>query len=286
MRASTTQLVVRKQLYAMGCELFEIGVLRIDGRMVLRNGWTSNQIDAALPWLRRENARGAQVFIRPHGTHALSLVDDLSAETIPRMTDAGFQPAAVVETSPGNFQVWLNHGRILFDHAFSTQAAKELARRFRGDPSSADWRHFGRLAGFTNQKPKRRLRNGLSPFVRLHGNEGRIYSAAGEFLEEVKSLAKTSSFERAARTTTRVTSTEESVRPLTEFQRDPRYGGDLHRADMAWALHAVSRGLPEQQIRDEILHARDLSKKGGAARQLDYAQRTALKAFSTIEPLR
>jgi hypothetical protein len=60
----------------------------------------------------------------------------------------------------------------------------------------------------------------------------------------------------------------------------------LHRADMAWALHAASQGLPEQQIREEILHARDLSKKGGPARQLDYAQRTALKAFSIVEPLR
>ena len=79
------------------------------------------------------------------------------------MTDGGFQPALVVETSPGNFQVWLNHGRILFNRTFSTQAAKELARRFGGDPSSADWRHFGRLAGFTNQKPKRRLKSGLPP---------------------------------------------------------------------------------------------------------------------------
>jgi len=106
MSASTTQSVVRKQLRAMGCELFEIGVLRMDGRMLLRSGWSADQIDAALAWLRRENARGAQIFVRPHGAHALSLVDDLSAETIPRMTDAGFQPAAVVETSPSSFQMW------------------------------------------------------------------------------------------------------------------------------------------------------------------------------------
>jgi hypothetical protein len=39
--------------------------------------------------------------------------------------------------------------------------------------------------------------------------------------------------------------------------------GDLHRADLAWALHAAGRGLSEQKIRDELLHARDLSKKGG-----------------------
>ena len=251
----------------MGCALFEIGVFRMDGRMLLRNGWNVDQIDTALAWLRRENARGAQIFVRPHGTHALSLVDDLSAETIPRMTDAGFQPAAVIETSPSNFQVWLNHGRILFDRTFSTHAAKELARRFGGDPSSADWRHFGRLAGFTNQKRKRRLQTGLQPFVRLHECEGRTYAAAREFLQEVKSLAEKASAERTVWATAHSTSTEDSMRPLTEFQRDPRYGGDLHRADMAWALHAASRGLPEQQIREEILHGRDLSKKGGAARQ-------------------
>ena len=43
--------------------------------------------------------------------------------------------------------------------------------------------------------------------------------------------------------------------PSLSFIVDPRYDGDLHRADMAWALHAASRGLSEQQIRDEILHA-------------------------------
>jgi RepB DNA-primase from phage plasmid len=214
----------------------------------------------------------------------LSLVDDLSAETILRMTDTGFQPAAVVETSPGNFQVWLDHGRILFNRTFSTQAAKELARRFGDDPSSADWRHFGRLAGFTNQKPNRRLQTGLPPFVRLHECEGRTYSAAREFLDEVKSLAKMFGVERTAWTTARFSSTEDSVRPLAEFHRDPRYDGDMHRADMAWAVHAASRGLLTEQIRGEILNAR-LSKKGAPRRQFDYAQRTAIKALSTVQPL-
>jgi hypothetical protein len=201
------------------------------------------------------------------------------------MVDEGFQPALVVETSVGNFQAWLNHGQILSDRSFSTQAAKELARRFAGDPSSADWRHFGRLAGFTNQKPKRRLRNGLSPFVRLRGSEGRIYSAAREFLEEVKSLSETFSVERTAWTRVRFSSTEDSVRPLAEFHRDPRYDGDMHRADLAWAIHAASRGLPKEQIMDEILNARDLSKKGAPRRQFDYAQRTANKALDTVNSI-
>src|SRR5271155_2958927 len=256
----------------MACDYFDIGILRPDGRMLLREAWTVSQIEEAIKRLRRENAHGAHIFVRLHGAHALSLIDDLSAETIQRMTDAGFQPAVATETSPGNFQAWLNHGRILFDRTFSTHAAKELARRFEGDPSSADWRHFGRLAGFTNQKPKRRLRNGLSPFVRLRGSEGRIYSAAGEFLEEVKSLADTFSIEHTAWTRARFSSTEDSVRPLAEFHRDTRHDGDMHRADMAWAIHAASRGLPKDQITDEILNAHDLSKKGAFRRQFDSAQ--------------
>ncbi len=126
----------------MGCELFEIGVLHPDGRMLLRRGWRTEQIDAAVGWRRRENAHGAHVFVRPHCTPALSLVDDLGVDAIAGMTDVGYQPALVVETSPRNFETWLKHKRTLH-HKMSTLAAKELATRFGGDLSSADWRHFG-----------------------------------------------------------------------------------------------------------------------------------------------
>ncbi|MGH9344431.1 MAG: DNA-primase RepB domain-containing protein [Terriglobia bacterium] len=213
----------------------------------------------------------------------MSLVDDLSIGTIARMTDAGFQPALVVETSPDNFQTWLNHGRIVFDHLISTQAAKELAQRFGGDPSSADWRHFGRLAGFTNQKPERRLESGVQPFVRLRESNGRVYSAAPDFLLEVTALAAKSRPQREVCGEHR-SNFDDGIRHLADFHSDPRYSGDLHQADMAWALHAASRGLSEEQIRDEILNARDLSKKGHSARQRNYAKRTAIKAITIAQP--
>ena len=201
------------------------------------------------------------------------------------MTNAGFQPALVVETSPQNFQVWLNHGQTL-DRDMSSWAAKELAKRFGGDLSSADWRHFGRLAGFTNRKPERLLPNGLAPFVRLRQCEGKIYDAArdisrrGEITRGEGSRRTCEADRRVGRLRMRT-----SVRPLAEFHRNPRYDGDLHRADMAWALHAASRGLSEQQIRDEILQGRDLSKKGRIQRQLNYAERTAIKALRTVESI-
>ena len=46
-------------------------------------------------------------------------------------------------------------------------AARKLAEEFGGDRGAADWRHFGRLAGFTNRKEKYMNEGGLFPFVRL-----------------------------------------------------------------------------------------------------------------------
>src|SRR5579875_3564721 len=182
MSAAATEAIVVAQLKAMGSDAFDIGVLRQNGRMLLRERWNEQQIIAAVAWLKHENARGAHIFVRPHGEHALSLIDDLTAEAVATMEASGFEPAVLVETSPGNFQAWLNHGRVL-ESQLSTRVAKELASRFGGDPSSADWRHFGRLAGFTNQKPNRRLESGLAPFVRLKKSTGLIYRSAGEFVK-------------------------------------------------------------------------------------------------------
>jgi hypothetical protein len=69
------------------------------------------------------------------------------------------------------------------------------------------------------------------------------------------------------------------LRSLTEFHNDPRYGGDLHRADLAWARHAAGLGLSASEIRAAIMEARDLAKKGDLRRQREYAERTVGKAL-------
>ncbi len=285
MSASITDIAARRQLAAMRCDAFDIGVLQQSGRMLLRERWSAEQIESELKWLRRENAGGAQIFVRPHGEHALSVLDDLTASAILTLKHSGFDPAVVVETSQRNFQAWLNHGKVL-GRELSTQAAKELARRFGGDTSSADWRHFGRLAGFTNQKPTRRLDNGFAPFVKLHEWSGRVYSKTDEFIHQVSAVLAEAAAEREARWLTTRSVNRDSIRPIADFHNDPRYGGDLHRADMAWAIHAASRGLSQEEIRAEVLHARDLSKKGRAGRQLQYAERTAAKAVTSAHPIR
>lgn len=183
--AVIVERLVRVQLWAMRCERFELGVWRDAAEMILREGQGSIDIEKAIKWLRHENANGAHIYIRPEGQHALTLIDDLSAEAIGRMKAEGFETAVVMETSPNNFQVWLNYVQVL-EVSTSTSAAKALVERFGGHLSSADWRHFGRLDGFTNPKRERQLPSGLRPFARLRSATERVYSRAAEFLAGLK----------------------------------------------------------------------------------------------------
>lgn len=280
--AVIVERLVRVQLRAMGCERFDLGIKRDAGEMILREGQGAVEIEEAIKWLRHENAKGAHIYVRPAGLHALSLIDDLSAEAIERMKAEGFEPAVVVETSPDNFQAWLNHGQVLAAPA-STRAAKALVERFGGDPSSADWRHFGRLAGFTNPKRERQLPSGLRPFARLRSATGRVYSKAGEFLAGIATRGSDRAGQgEEPRKRRRQRRGHTGVKPLAEFHSDPTYGSDLHRADMAWAKHAAGCGLTLEQIKDELLNGRDLSKKGNRKRQFEYAERTARKAIEQM----
>jgi hypothetical protein len=52
--------------------------------------WLSERLLRSIAWLRLENMRGRNVYIRPQGEHHLSLVDDLSKSAIERMKAEGF----------------------------------------------------------------------------------------------------------------------------------------------------------------------------------------------------
>jgi hypothetical protein len=271
--AMIVERLVRVQLRAMGCQRFDIGIRRDAGEMILREGQGAPEIEATIKWLRHENAKGAHIYVRPAGIHGLSLIDDLSAEAIERMKAEGFEPAVIVETSPNNFQAWLNHGQVL-EVPISTRAAKELAERFGGDPSSADWRHFGRLAGFTNPKRERQLPSGLRPFARLRSATGRAYSKAAEFLAGIRASGNGREADIKERLKSGRLTSFMRIRFMAAISTGPTWLGQKH---------AAGCGMTLEQIKDELLYGRDLSKKGSRKRQLEYAERTARKAIEQFD---
>src|SRR5258708_16763126 len=147
--------VVVKERRAMGAKAFEIGLFdpNAAGGAMLQRLWDLDTLLRSVSWLRLKNAQGRNIYIRPAGEHSLSLIDDASIQVIARLKAEGFAPAVVLETSPGNFQAWLHHGRIL-PNPLSTFAARLLASRFGADLPSSHWQHHARLACFPNRKDK------------------------------------------------------------------------------------------------------------------------------------
>ena len=185
-----TSQAVQRQILAMGAPVFEIGLFKPSARdqgqaVMIPRTWDIETLAKSIPWLRLQNADDRNIYIRPKGEHDLSLVDDLTEASVHRMKAIGFAPALVIETSPGNFQAWLKHSRSLSPE-LSTATARVLAELFDGDLAAADWRHFGRLAGFTNRKDKYRGNNGLFPFVRVIEANGTLYPASDRFLQVVE----------------------------------------------------------------------------------------------------
>ncbi len=276
---------ITRQADAMAVDVFEIGLYKpaVDGKAsepeMLPRTWDKATLLKSVGWLKYQNSQGRNIYIRPQGEHALSLVDDLNAAAIQRMKSEGFQQAIVVETSPGNFQAWLNHGRVL-PRAESTAAARALAERFGGDRGAADWRHFGRLAGLTNRKPKYNS-NGLFPFVRLVEASGQPYSQQRPFLVRVVAELEASRKVSARSDWGMVSSSPRPLKSIDAFRANPTYAGDDTRADLAYTVYALAHGAPETNVRT-ALRSRDLQHKGTEKRQAEYIDRTVKKAYSAL----
>jgi hypothetical protein len=91
--AVIVERLVRIQLRAMDCERFDLDIKRDAGEMILKEGQAALDIETTIKWLRHENGKGAHIYVRPAGVHALSFIDDLSAEALKRMKVEGFEPA-------------------------------------------------------------------------------------------------------------------------------------------------------------------------------------------------
>ena len=230
-----TARAVDRQLRAMGAERYDIGLIhQVTDRPIPRL-YTHEQALRAVGWLRARNAEGYNVYVRPladEGTNVgLVLVDDLSADRIRQMHRDGFEPAAVMETSPGNYQAWVRLADRPLAAGLATAAARELMQRYGGDPASADYKHYGRLAGFTNRKPERARGDGLQPFVKLHESGGRRAARADELLDVAAERLRAR--ERQAQA---LRAEDARLQARVGGPQDPARAGDFSRPGQAEAL--------------------------------------------------
>ncbi len=273
-----TEAIIRKLLAALPAPGYDIGVLS-EGGMYRVEAATAPRVLRMLPYLKHRNANGAHIYIRPTGESPYTLLDDLTAASLPRLITEGYAPAAVVESSPGSFQAWLRHSQPL-SRELGTLAAKILAEQFGADGSAADWRRFGRAPGFTNRKPQHRNAQGLYPFARLHNHYGQAFAAAEPFRMQLLATMQQIEGQRAA---LRLSFAAKPVRfpspvTLSRFRTSPRYSGRPAAADMAFSIAACAQGWAEADIAASLA-ADYLSRDSSKARQNAYIRRTVSKAL-------
>jgi len=106
-----------------------------------------------LGWLRHQNLNGSDIFFRPHkdGKHNVIFLDDVPT-TKAKMILKKYG-SCVIETHPGNTQVWLKVDNPL-DSGQRKQAQILIKDLGYTDPGSVAGDHLGRLCGLKSQKRK------------------------------------------------------------------------------------------------------------------------------------
>ena len=300
MPTDRTAAAVDRQLAAMDCKLYEVGIRHPTKGMLLRE-WMGDMIRKSIGWLKRQNAQGCDIYIRPARSVASSLVlvDDLSASTVRGLPGLGLAPALVTETSRGNYQAWVRLSEEAQPPAARTAVAKHLAQQLGGDPNSADFGHFGRLAGFTNQKPERAV-DGRQPYVLVERADPAAVAELGHELVIVALKLLSAERQRDVRATIKeaVSQAPAPARAWGQRSRDlgkwyagmwqgleSRFGPDLDhsRADWMCAVALVEKGYDVDSVADAI----SKHSPGAAGRKgkdlADYCVATAGKAEIWVE---
>src|SRR5579862_3567779 len=171
-----SMLAINRQLLAMPCDRYLIRLIHHVSRKALPGErlWTAAQMsdESTVKFLRVRNRDGYDVYFQPflRGCNAGYILVDLDCvqpAIVDLMFANGHQPCMVTETSPGHLQAWVRVSTQPIAVPTATAIARQLAQLYEADRASADGRHLGRLAGFTNQKPHRRSTTGLAPWVKV-----------------------------------------------------------------------------------------------------------------------
>ena len=276
-------------------ERFEVGIREAKTGQMMNREWNRVELEQSAPWLKRMNARGNDIYIRPAGDHGLVLVDDLKPAALEQMRDDGYSPAFLMETSPGNFQAWVKLSDKKLSKDVRDVAARSFAKTYGGDPASAESRHYGRLAGFTNRKLKY-TRDGKQPYVLVHDSSGKVAKSAQEALQRIEKVLDDAyaKHERETRL--------EALRigpqgylthwnPVQEYQRQAqrllaKYGDRVDLSRMDWMIStdmAKSGRFTAEDIEKGIRECSPNVESRKAGHIEDYARRTAEKAWDAPE---
>lgn len=292
-----TQHAVRRQLAAMPNDLYLVRLIHQATRKAVPGErlWTATQLvsPATVRFLRARNREGCNVYVQPYAGdrnagYLLVDLDHARPGVLADMQANGHMPCVVVQTSPGHLQAWVHLSTTTLEPAVATAVGKQLALIYGGDGASTDWRHLGRLAGFTNQKPARRTLSGYPPWAKLiHARDG-LAPQADALLAAAQPMDWRWLPRNEPASSARAATTEQAQQVYTACLRQWRIHERFPQPDWSivdlWvARHLLHQGTPALQVQLMI----QLASPGFPRRHADpadYLRRTLARAAAFLFP--
>jgi len=308
-QAMKSEQLKQFELYAeaVGAERYRVTSIKMqaDGRKQtfildkkdgITRGFTPQEIEQRTPEMLRLQRRGENLYYTPLSDkkHHI-LIDDMNREKLERLIRDGYQPAAVLESSPGNYQAIITVPKLgtAHDKDVGNRLSDALNREY-GDPKLSGAIHPHRAPGYENRKPKHQREDGSYPEVRLLKAERRECvkalalssqidaeyqrQAALKAQQPERSKAKPA-LELAAASGSAIDAYQRHYRDVIKRQR----GGevDLSRVDSMIAVRMRVTGHDQAAIEGAIRQCAPATRQKDEGRDWnDYAQRTARYAYS------
>jgi hypothetical protein len=240
-----------------------------------RGLWPAEARTENIPYLKAQNAAGRHILIQPADQSRFLLADDLPWKTVcrhHRRPDTSWKPARmVVQTSPGNFQVWIRSAEPL-----SLDEKRAVLKRLKSDPGADPNNRFGRCPGFRNRKDRYRSPAGLFPLCRLIWID---WTSAVRIPKYLLMTPHTGSQKTLSPPPQRGAVCQKLLPHRAQYQRESE-----SQTDFSYALALIRRGVADPAIRSSIIEQRSCWRNHkGQARMNAYLDRTIAKARTIID---
>jgi hypothetical protein len=306
-RAMKSEQLKQFEMYhdAVGAERYRVTSIRmkdgdkmtfiLDKKDGITRGFTPQEVAQRTPEMQRLQKRGENLYYTPlsENKHHI-LIDDMSQETLEKLIQDGYKPAAVLESSPGNYQAIITVRRLgtAHDKDVGNRLAGRLNQEY-GDPKLSGCIHPHRAPGYENRKPQHMREDGSYPNVRLLKAERRECVKALGLSAQIDAECQQQNEQKAQQP-------EHAQRPGQEiaaaagsaidaYQRHysdvlkRQKGGevDLSRVDSMIAVRMRVTGYSQGDIEGALRQCAPATRSKDEGRNWnDYAQRTARYAYS------
>ncbi len=182
-----TAEAAQRQMTAIGVERFVVTLRHEAEGKIEERHWSRGDVMHSMAWLKRMNARGYDVLIRPDGEHGLVLLDGLTKTQLDTLHQRGFGAAVVVDADREQYEAWIKLSLAPIPLPTQEQAVLALRKGLALPTGRGGSPKDGHLAWLTNRSA--RSQSDAQPYAMVIEASSKTAPAAAAFLQKIQQAA-------------------------------------------------------------------------------------------------